>query len=348
MSSPTIKDVAKLAGVSISTVSRVMNESKPVSPESRRKVEDAIKKLDFKRNELARSLVMKRSNVIGVVVKDIGIPYMAQIIRGVEEIGRMYRYDILLSSSYGDSEQEKNIVDFLFRKQAEAILLVTENVSAEVVVKLKENETPFIQLDKFYDGIINTVTIDYSEACLNMTEYLFELGHKKILFIKEFHNSRIGKEKYDGYNQAIKKAGLEDYSITVEGVDVNDGYDLGDEVLKMVKEHGITAVFASEDNLGIGLINYCYDKSIQVPTDLTVVGFGDSYLSSIYRPTLTTVQEPYYDIGAVAMRRLIKALKKEDRIEDTVYLPTQIMERASSAKPKVKRSRAKKPAPTEE
>lgn len=88
MSQPTIKDVAKLAGVSISTVSRVMNDSKPVSEDSRKKVEDAIKKLDFKRNELARSLVMKRSNIIGVIVKDIAIPYMAEIIRGLEEVGR--------------------------------------------------------------------------------------------------------------------------------------------------------------------------------------------------------------------------------------------------------------------
>ena len=117
MSAPTIKDVAKLAGVSISTVSRVMNESKPVSPESRRKVLDAIKKLDFKPNELARSLVMRKSNMIGVIVKDIGISYMAQIIRGIEEIGRMYNYDILLSSTYGDIEAEHKIIEFMCTKQ---------------------------------------------------------------------------------------------------------------------------------------------------------------------------------------------------------------------------------------
>ncbi len=331
MSSPTIKDVAKLAGVSISTVSRVMNESKPVSPESRRKVEDAIKKLDFKRNELARSLVMKRSNVIGVIVKDIGIPYMAQIVRGVEEVGRMYKYDILLSSSYGDSEQEKKLVDFLFRKQAEAILLVTENVNAEVVVKLKENETPFIQLDKFYEGDFHTVSIDYIKAAYEMTKYLIELGHEEILFIKEFQNSKVGNEKHSGYKKAIQEFNLTEHSITVESNDVSDGYDLGDEIMDIVSKEGITAVFASEDNLAIGFINYCYDKAITVPDELNVVGFGDEYLASIYRPTITTVQEPYYDIGAVAMRRLVKALKKEEEIDNTVYLPTQIMKRESTS-----------------
>ena len=126
MSVPTIKDVAKLAGVSISTVSRVMNESKPVSPESRRKVLDAIKKLDFKPNELARSLVMRKSNMIGVIVKDIGISYMAQIIRGIEEIGRMYNYDILLSSTYGDIEVEHKIIEFMCTKQVEGIIMIVE------------------------------------------------------------------------------------------------------------------------------------------------------------------------------------------------------------------------------
>lgn len=186
MSSPTIKDVAKLAGVSISTVSRVMNDSKPVSPEARRKVLDAIEKLDFKPNELARSLVMKRSNLIGVVVKDIGIPYMAQIVRGAEEIGRMYKYDILLSSTYGDLEQEKKIIDFMFTKQVEGIILISEDIEPEVIFKLKDQTVPYIQLDKFWNiKDVHTVQIDYKEAMINMINHIYDLGHKKILFVKD-------------------------------------------------------------------------------------------------------------------------------------------------------------------
>ena len=150
MSQPTIKDVAKLAGVSISTVSRVMNESKPVSPEAKRKVLDAINKLGFKPNELARSLVMKKSNSIGILVKDIGIEYMAQIVRGIEEVGKMYNYDILLSSTYGELENEKKSVDFLCRKQVEGIILLSENIDPEIIVKIKEYGMPFILLDRYY------------------------------------------------------------------------------------------------------------------------------------------------------------------------------------------------------
>jgi len=114
----TIKDVAKMAKVSISTVSRVINDSKPVSPEARRRVIDAIDVLEYRPNEVARSLVTKKSNLIGVIVGDIGNSYVAQIVRGIEEIGRMYDYDIVLCSSYGGAETETKFVQLLRRKQA--------------------------------------------------------------------------------------------------------------------------------------------------------------------------------------------------------------------------------------
>ena len=197
MSSPTIKDVAKLAGVSISTVSRVMNNSKPVSPEARRKVEDAIKKLDFKPNELARSLVRKSSNLIGVMVKDIGIPYIANIIRGIEEVGRMYKYDILLTSTYGDLDEEKRIVEFLFTKQVEGIIFISEDIDKEVFIKIKNYNIPLLAYDKYDDFKgIDTAGIDHFEAAKEMTKYLIDEGHRNILHVKELEMSKVGNDKY--------------------------------------------------------------------------------------------------------------------------------------------------------
>lgn len=334
MSSPTIKDVAKLAGVSISTVSRVMNDSKPVSPESRRKVLDAVNKLDFKPNELARSLVMRRSNMIGVVVKDLGINYMAQVVRGLEEIGRMYNYDILLCSTYGNLETEKRIIDFLFTKQVEAIAIISENISPEVIVKLKEHQMPFIQMDAFYDGDLNTVSIDYEDAAYHITQALVRQNHKNILYVSDFNNKGATKAKYQGYSRALKESGYKTSRISVDESSINGGYLVGEVVVRMMKEHNITAAFASEDHIAIGLINYCYDNDVNVPQDLSVVGFGDDALASIYRPSLTTVREPFYDIGAVAMRRLVKELKNEEKIDSTVYLPYEIIQRESSKEKK--------------
>ncbi|HHX68727.1 MAG TPA: LacI family transcriptional regulator, partial [Gallicola sp.] len=306
MSSPTIKDVARLAGVSISTVSRVMNDSKPVSPEARRKVLDAIKKLDFKPNELARSLVMRRSNLIGVIVKDIAISYMTEMVRGIEEVGRMYNYDILLSSSYGDIELEKKIINFMFTKQVEGIVLISEDAKPEVVYMLQNQTIPYIQLDKFYNfNETYSVTINYKEAAKEMTEFLIGKGHEKILFVKEYKNAIIGQEKLKGYKEAMDAHNYFSREITVDGVTDKEGYKYGEEIWKIIEHEGITAAFFSEDGLAIGFLNYCYDNNKKVPEDISVAGFGDIKISSLYRPRLTTVREPYYDYGAVAIRKII-------------------------------------------
>ncbi|MFY9284329.1 MAG: LacI family DNA-binding transcriptional regulator [Miniphocaeibacter sp.] len=328
MSSPTIKDVARLAGVSISTVSRVMNDSKPVSPEARRKVLDAIKKLDFKPNELARSLVMRRSNLIGVIVKDIAISYMTEMVRGIEEVGRMYNYDILLSSSYGDIELEKKIINFMFTKQVEGIVLISEDAKPEVVYMLQNQTIPYIQLDKFYNfNETYSVTINYKEAAKEMTEFLIGKGHEKILFVKEYKNAIIGQEKLKGYKEAMDAHNYFSREITVDGVTDKEGYKYGEEIWKIIEHEGITAAFFSEDGLAIGFLNYCYDNNKKVPEDISVAGFGDIKISSLYRPRLTTVREPYYDYGAVAIRKIIKKIKDNIEIDSATILPSSIIER---------------------
>lgn len=333
MSAPTIKDVAKLAGVSISTVSRVMNDSKPVSPEVRRKVLDAIEKLDFKPNELARSLVMRRSNLIGIVVKDLAIPYMTEMVRGIEEVGRMYNYDILLSSTYGDEKLEKKIVEFMFSKQVEGIVLVSENTNPEIIFMLKNQSIPYVQLDKFYDyGEKQSVSIDYKEASKDMTKYLISKGHEKILFANENENLNIGKEKYEGYKESMMEKSFKPIYININGATDKDGYNSGESIWNIVKKDNITAVFFSEDELALGFLSYCYDNNKKVPDEISVVGFGDIKISSKYRPRLTTIREPFYDYGAIAIRKIIKKLKDKIEIESGTILPSNIMERETVKK----------------
>lgn len=331
MSQPTIKDVAKLAGVSISTVSRVMNESKPVSPEAKRKVLDAINKLGFKPNELARSLVMKKSNSIGILVKDIGIEYMAQIVRGIEEVGKMYNYDILLSSTYGVLDSEKKSVDFLYRKQVEGIILLSENIDPEIIVKVKEYGLPFILLDRYYkSNDYKTVSVDFKEAMEQMAEFLIGLGHKKILYIKHKSGYDISEKKIEGYEKVIHSHHCKPYVVETKAATADDGYLALEDSIDLIKKEGITAVMASNDVLAIGASNYCYDNGIKVPEELSVAGYGNAKVSSLYRPRITTVLEPYYDIGAVAMRMLTKVLQKEGAMDASIMLPTEVIEREST------------------
>jgi transcriptional regulator, lacI family len=315
MGQPTIKDVAKLAGVSISTVSRVMNNSKPVSPEARKKVLDAIEKLDFKPNELARSLVMRKSNLVGVIVEDIGIEYMAQLIRGIEEIGRVYKYDILLSSSYANEEALNNSIAFLATKQVEGLVVITENLSDDILLKLRETRIPFIILDRYQSfKTISSVKVDYAKEEYNLVKYLYSKGHKDVLFINQNEENTLNNAKLEGYKKACQEYGKNTYILNIEGRGSDDGYKVGEDAIKVCKENDISAVSCLDDEVAIGLIDYCTDNGIYVPKDLSVAGFGDSTIASIYRPNLTSVEIPYYDVGAIAIRALIKRIKKEEDI----------------------------------
>lgn len=315
MGQPTIKDVAKLAGVSISTVSRVMNNSKPVSPEAKRKVLDAINKLDFKPNELARSLVMRKSNLLGVIVSDLGIEYMAQLVRGAEEIGRVYKYDILLSSSYGSEDAINNAIDFLATKQVEGLVIISESISDESLLKLREARIPFVLLDKYYSSkTLHTVRIDYEKEEYKLIKYLLDSGNENVLLLETKDDNIVKKAKLEGYRKAIEENKKKSFVIEIDGLTSNDGYNIGKEVINLCKKNKISAVACENDEVAIGFIDYCADNGINVPNDLTVTGFGDRSIASIYRPNLTTVAIPYYDIGAIAIRALIKRIKDEDDI----------------------------------
>lgn len=333
MGQPTIKDVAKLAGVSISTVSRVMNDSKPVSPEARRKVLDAINKLDFKPNQLARSLVMRKSNMIGVIVEDIGIEYMAQLIRGVEEIGHLYKYDIILSSTYHDQNALENSIRFLSTKQVEGIVVISEDISPEVLVQLKESRIPFILLDKFYNfKNLSTVTLDFEQEQYNITKYLHDLGHKKIGYITRKDKNSLSIKKLDGYNKFINEIGESPYIIEADGINSDNGYNIGEEALKVIKENDITAISCINDEVAIGFINYCFDHNINVPDDISVVGFGDSSIAKVFRPKLTTMSIPYYDMGAIAIRALIKRIRNEEDILENDWIMDGLLEVRETSK----------------
>lgn len=330
--SATIKDVAKLAEVSISTVSRVINDSKPVSPEARRRVLSAIDELAYKPNEIARSLVTKKSNLIGIIVDDIGNSYVAQIVRGIEEIARMYKYDIILCSSYGREETELRFIQLLMQKQVEGIIIVSEILNTKIGESINKYNIPFVYLNRLYTvSNISTVTLDNEAATRMMVDYLYELGHENILYVTwgEDNDQSTEKHKIKGYTDAVTERGGTPFVTSIAGYKIDDGYNGGEKILDLTKANDITAVFCCQDEVAIGFSNYLYDEGLNVPNDISVAGYGDSSLSSIYRPKLTTIKEPYYDIGAVAIRRILKEIKGDGSDERTLKLPVQLIRRES-------------------
>ena len=329
----TIKDVAKMADVSISTVSRVINDSKPVSPEARRRVLKAIEVLDYKPNEVARSLVTKKSNLIGVIVNDIGSTYLSSILRGVEEIGRMYKYDILLSSSYGDSEVEVKFAKLLLQKQVEGIIVISDTLNTKLLYRLEESKIPYINVNRFYNVDEHyTVGVNHKDGTYQMTNYLVENGHKNIglLYVRKDFDRTEEKIKEDGYLEALEEHGLAKNTIGIEGIREKDVAGIMDKVEEKIKS-GVTAFVTTQDELGIHLQNALLDRGYKIPEDVSITGYGATEMTELTRPKLTSVKVPYYDIGAVEIRKIIKEIKKEES-EDKVYLPARIVERDSVKK----------------
>lgn len=330
----TIKDVAKMADVSISTVSRVINDSKPVSPEARRRVLHAISVLDYKPNEVARSLVTKKSNIIGVIVSDIGNQYVSQVLRGVEEIGRMYNYDILLSSSYDDPEVEIKFANLFSQKQVEGIIIISEILNQKLLYKLDEFKIPCVVINRFYNvDEAPTVTINNKAASYNMTDYLINMGHKSIGYVAMRKDMDRTNEKYKirGYRDAMRATGLKPSTLYCEGLTEADALELFEEHEDDFRKGKYSVLFCSQDLMAVHLMNVMRDHGMKVPEDMSFAGFGGSTLSDIYRPKLTTVKEPYYDIGAVAIRKLFKMLDKKntDKSEEMILLPVEIIKRQS-------------------
>ncbi|WP_425446540.1 LacI family DNA-binding transcriptional regulator [Dethiothermospora halolimnae] len=332
--SVTIKDVAKIAGVSISTVSRVINNSKPVSSDVRKRVLEVIDEIGYKPNEVARSLVTKKSFLIGVIVTDIGNSYIAEMVRGIEEVGKMYNYDILLCSTYGDENAEVKYINILKRKQVEGIILISDNDNKNIDDVVDGLDIPFVYLNRYFNpDRYHTVTIDHLYAAYEMTKYLIDLGHNKIGFVttKDDQDYCIEKKKIEGFKKAIAEYGtVEGKVFFVNNRKISNGYEIAKKI--SYSEKDLTAIFCGDDNLAIGAISYLYDNRVYIPMDISISGYGDLPIASIFRPRLTTIKEPFYDIGAVAIRKIIKQLNKEKVENNHIKLPFKLLKRDSCNK----------------
>lgn len=329
----TIKDVAKMAGVSISTVSRVINDSKPVSPDAKRRVLNAIDVLNYEPNEIARSLVTRKSNIIGVIVEDFGLSFVSQAMRGVEEVARMYDYDIIVSSTYGDPVMEDRYIKLMLQKQVEGIVVITESNNKNRVKNIKSLKIPVSYLNRYYrNEDVFTFSIDNTEATKALTKYIIDKGHKNILYlgIEEDFNITVERFKQPGYKEAMTEAGLEPKIVMLSENSPEAFMDISNEIIEKIKAENITAIMAYSDEAAIRLINILLDYGIRVPDEISVSGMGNITMSDLYRPKLTTIKDPFYDYGAVAIRTIIKTIKGEGTMpEKTMILPFYIIERES-------------------
>jgi len=327
----TIYDVAREANVSMATVSRVVNGNPNVKPTTRKKVLATIERLGYRPNAVARGLASKKTTTVGAIIPDISNIFFSELARGIEDIATMYKYNIILSSSDQNKDKELQLINTMLEKQVDGILFMGGNISEDHIHQFKTSSVPVV-LASTYDptDTIPSVNIDYELAAYEATKQLINNGHNQPALVASQTESSVNVLKYNGYIRALEEA-----SITVNEDLIFKGeyaYNTGVEATNkfLTLDEKPTAVFVTYDELALGVIHGIQDHGLKVPDDIEVFGFDNTRLATMVRPTLTTIVQPTYDIGAVAMRLLTKYMNKEEVEDKNVILPHRIEFRNST------------------
>ncbi|RYL94560.1 catabolite control protein A [Sporolactobacillus sp. Y61] len=330
--SATIYDVAREAGVSMATVSRVVNGNPNVKPTTRKKVSEAIKRLGYRPNAVARGLASKKTTTVGVIIPDISSVFFSELARGIEDIATMYKYNIILCNSDQNKDKEIRLIQTLLGKQVDGIVFMGGKVTDEHIEEFTQSTVPVVLAATVdINNKIPSVNIDYEKAVYDAVSHLIESGHKRVGFISGLLEVPIsGVYKLNGYKKA-----LADHEITFDESLLTVGdytYESGKEAMAQFLAHGNppTAVFVDSDEMAIGAIHEIQDQGKKVPENIAVISSENTRLVQMVRPTLSSIGEPTYDIGAVAMRLLTKLMNHEKVDNANVVLPHRIEYRQSA------------------
>lgn len=328
----TIQDVAAKAGVSVATVSRVINQSNTVAPKSVNKVRKAILELGYQPNFLARDLRRAETNRVLVLLQSISNPYYATIVKGIEDVAQKHNYSIMLCNTDSEITREKTYIDLLGKKVVQgAIFLDTEMTSEEINLLVRDNHIVFCC--EYRPGTqVSHVMIDNYSAAKTMVRHLIAQGHKEIALIAGDRHLASTDQRYRGYLDALEEAGLQVRKPWIFWSE-ESSFKMGIRAVEnflYLKEHP-TAVFAMSDILAIGAIRAIHNHGLRVPDDIAVAGFDGIEYSAASVPSLTTMVQPSYDMGGLAMEMLIRKMKDGETQNKEVVLEHELVIRESTS-----------------
>ncbi len=337
-----IKDVARRAGVSIATVSNVMNKRKPVSAELEVKVWKAVQDLNYEVNPVGRGLKSNRTNQIGVIVPSFSQVYFPAILQGIHEAAMKYGYTVSVYETNGNVENEKKYVKFIENSWMDGIILASyaniENKSErEYIWSLSDIGTdkkkiPVVSLENILGPSIDAVIVENKKAAETAMGHLLSLGHNEILHIGAPQKFNIGKLRMEGYKNALEEAGIRFDSDKVCEGDFSpvSGYNC----MKVLLERSIpfTAVFAANDQMAIGAMRALLDKGISIPEDVAVIGLDNNFPSTLVVPSLSSVNFPKFDMGYKAIELLSQRISEpEPEKRSVIVLDTELVVRKSTS-----------------
>lgn len=346
----TMRDVARLARVSVTTVSTVVNRRGSVSPDLIRRVEDAIATLDYHPNEVARSLKVNRTFTIGVVVPDVSNSFFTATVQGVEAKARQHGYSVVLCDSHEDPVEERALLKMLVGRRVDGILLASAQTDL-AESRLASRRPPIICFDREPAGFNGSVVvIDNVLAARQATRHLIELGHRRIATIAGCERTLTGSGRTEGFRKELLEAHIplrEEY-IRPGDFSMEGGYRAALELLRLPKPP--TAVFACNSRMTHGLMRALNDLCLKCPRDVSVCGFDDFDWSELFSPRLTTIVQPSCEMGKLAIEMFLQVIEAPDqhlksREGNRVVLKAELRVRESTAPPASLSRRAQQDLP---
>jgi LacI family transcriptional regulator len=331
----TIVEVAEKAGVSLGTVSRVINNDVHVAPETRERVATVMRDMGYVANRQARGLKGSRTNVIGVLAPDLGTGYIGEILHGIDAELGLHQFDLMLFTTHRAAVKEANYVANMVQGMVDGLLLVLPRNPADYMGTLTRRKFPFVLID--HQGTGNpcqAVGASNWQGAYNATEYLIKLGHKRIGFITGSMDLGAALDRLDGYKSALQVHHLpEDPKLIYEGAFFQpDGYSGGSALLDI--DNPPTAIFVSNDVMAMGTMDAVRSRGLRIPEDVSILGFDDIPQAAMVRPALTTIRQPLEQMGRLATQMLIDKLKNPDKELGRIELPTELIVRDSTLSPK--------------
>lgn len=330
----TILDVAKLAGVSTATVSRVINSPEAVRDETRKKVIRAMKICNYKYNALARGFVTKQSNTIGLIIPTINNPVFAESTQGVQDCADKRKVQVILGNSYYQYEQEEKLVNTLRERQVDGLIITTTKLKGDVLKTLLAEDFPFVLLfSTIKGGPMSAVGVDNYRGGYGATDHLVALGHRRIGMVAgSFAITDRSYHRWHGYRMCLRGHGIPyDKELLVQtDFSLESGRDAVKKLLAL--KDPPTAVFCSNDYMALGAMKGARELGLNLPGDLSIVGFDDMQTASYVIPALTTIRQPAYEMGEIATELLFQRMETPTKPVQRM-LESSLIIRESTAAP---------------
>ena len=327
----TIYEVSKLAGVSLATVSRVMNNSGRVSPKTRKKVLLAMKSLNYQPNTIAQSLASRRSNCVGVLVSELHGPIFGALVSSIEEELRLAGKFTIFAVGHSDEVKEKEGINFLISRNCDALILHLEAIADDYLLEQKDSVIPFVIINRNVQGLEgNCISLNNEQGGYEATKLLLELGHRDIAYISGPATWGDSSARLAGHKRALAEFDINfDEQLTIEGDYLVLG---GNRAMKQLFERGIqfSAVICANDEMAVGALDVIRERGLSIPDDISVVGYDNVRWAPFLSPKLTTVNNPIRDMGRMAARWVLKNVYNEDKLTIQTIFEPEIVARESA------------------